>query len=153
VDASTRAAQPHILSTFGGAGRGTGGLAQTAIGQAHADAFARQFDAERGRQQQAQIALPGIALTPSSILSGIGGQQQGLEQQRLSAPIGLMSAAGGQLPGNLVGQQTTQTQPLYDNPWATGLGIGMTGLGLASGLGGTLFGADAMKGGLLGLFR
>lgn len=143
VQAAVRAAQPSILSTFGGAGvgGGTGALAQTAIGTAATDAFARQFaqergnqigaqdtlarlgladrgqqlqsagllgdfasgaqgrelqaggllsglsDAERSRQLTAAGQLPGLAFSGLEPLLTIGGMQQGLNQQRLSAPI------------------------------------------------------------------
>lgn len=176
VQAAMRAAQPGIMSAFGGAGRGgaTSGLAQQAIAQSGIDAFARQFGQERqnqlgaagqlgqlglaGQGQQADIAnlmaqlglsgrsqqigasgalgqlglsgsgqqlsaalglgdfglnqnqqrlgaasaLPGLATADINLLSGIGGQQQGLEQQRIDAPINaqlqLLQAALGGLP-------------------------------------------------------
>lgn len=64
VQAAVRAAQPAILSTFGrgGAGAGTGGLAQAAIGRAAADAFASQFAQERANQLQAAQALGQLGL-------------------------------------------------------------------------------------------
>lgn len=84
VDASMRAAQPRIASTFAGqGGRGAidSGLAQTAMQQVASDAFARQFGQERGRQQQA-----------ASTLGTLGLNQQ---QQNLQGPMAL----GGLLEG------------------------------------------------------
>lgn len=84
VDASMRAAQPQIASTFAGqGGRGAidSGLAQTAMQQVASDAFARQFGQERGRQQQA-----------ASTLGTLGLNQQ---QQNLQGPMAL----GGILEG------------------------------------------------------
>jgi len=57
VDSAFRSAKPNILSTFGRAGTGTGGLAQTAINQAYADAFANQYGAERANQLNAAGTL------------------------------------------------------------------------------------------------
>lgn len=64
VDAAMRAALPQIRSVFGSAGAGgaTGGLAQTAVGQAAIDAFAGQFGAERGRQLSAADRLASLRL-------------------------------------------------------------------------------------------
>jgi hypothetical protein len=135
VDAAMRQAQPHILSTFGGSGRGTGGLAQTAMSQAATDAFARQFGQERQNQLNAAQAIPGVAAGGVGLLSGIGGQQQQLAQQQLMAPLTaqqmLLSAAGGGVPlGALFGQSTTP-------PGGSSLAGGLTG-----GLGGALTGAQ-----------
>lgn len=64
VQAAVRAAQPAILSTFGGAGvgGGTGALSQAAIGTAATDAFARQFAQERQNQMGAQDTLARLGL-------------------------------------------------------------------------------------------
>jgi hypothetical protein len=135
VDAAMRQAQPHILSTFGAAGRGTGGLAQTAMSQAATDAFARQFGQERQNQLTAAQLLPRIASQGVGLLSDIGGQQQQLAQQQLTAPITaqqmLLQAAGGGVPlQSLFGQ----TQQMSSNPLGGALGGGLAGLGLASSL-------------------
>ncbi|BAQ16906.1 hypothetical protein [Methyloceanibacter caenitepidi] len=168
VDASVRAAQPHILSTFGAAGRGTGGLAQTAIARAATDAFAEQYGTERGRQVQAASLLPELGLLPIDLLLQTGAAQQGQAQREITAPIAaqqdLFRTALGGLPiASLLGQTSTgsqtgtssgttsQQQPYFENEAASGLGLALSGLGLASGLGSTLFGAEALSGGLLGL--
>lgn len=153
VDAAVRAAQPHILSTFGGAGRGTGGLAQTAIAQAASDAFAAQFGQERARQLQAASALSGLAeaerarqlqaagLLPSmafadtDALLRIGTIQQQQAQRELDAPImaleRLLTLSGAPVPlGATMGQVVTQPG-----------GSSLAG-GLAGGLGGALTGAQ-----------
>lgn len=153
VDASVRAAQPGILSTFGGAGRGTGGLAQQAIAQSSADAFARLFSQERSRQTEAASRLPGLGLLGSNILSSIGGQQQNQAQRELSAPINAQqslfgSALGGLPTSSLIGQSQTSTQPLFQNQGAGILGGGLAGLGLLSGIGQ----AGGIRGLLGGLF-
>lgn len=153
--AAVRRQQPGIISPFIGAGRGTGGLAQAALGQGQADAFAGLFNQERQRQLGAAQALPGIAMAPFGLLSDIGGQQQALQQQQLTAPIqaqqSLLGSAMGGLPvSSLLGSTSTgtQSQPLHSNPWGEALGLGMTGLGIASGLG--AFGAPAAASGPLG---
>lgn len=148
IDAAVRSAMPSILSTFGSAGRGTGGLAQAAIAQQATDAFARQFDVERQRQlaaagqlSQQQLAalgaLPGVSGAGIDILSSIGGLLQQQQQRELTAPISaqeaLLQAAGGGIPlGSLLGQV------------GTGSGGGGSSLagGLSGGLGGALAGAQ-----------
>lgn len=147
VDAAVRAAMPSIISTFGGAGRGTGGLAQAAIAQQATDAFARQFGDERARQlaaagqlsaQQLQAigALPAASTAGISLLSDIGAQQQQQAQRRLTAPISaaeaLIQAAGGGIPlGSLLGQTSTQKGG-GGNLGSGILGGGALGLGLGS---------------------
>ena len=157
VQASIRAAQPSILSTFGAAGRGTGGLAQAAIAQSATDAFSRLFNQERSRQLQAASSLPGLATGRADVLSGIGGQQQAQAERELQGPIQaqqllLGSALGGLPVSSLLGrsQTGTQTRPVFENRLNQGLGLGLTGLSLLGGFGGfgNLFGG--LGGGGLG---
>lgn len=70
VQASIRAAQPGISSTFSAAGPGalSGGLATAARQQVASDAFANLFNQERNRQLQAAQGIGGFQLA--------GGQQQ-----------------------------------------------------------------------------
>lgn len=162
-EAALEAAQnqfvPQILSRFGSGS----GLADAAIAQGTTDSFAQLFNAERARQQGAQAALPGLGLLPSQILLDIGGQQQGQAQRELSAPIeatqGLLNAALGGLPvGSLIGQTQTSQQQTSSNPFLQALGLGLTGLSFASGLGafspaaaagpGLSFGATGVPAGL-----
>ena len=140
VQASIRAAQPAILSTFGRAGGTPGGLAATAIQQVASDAFSRQFAAERQRQQAAQLALPQLSLLPSDILSSIGAENRALAQQELLAPItaneAVLSAAGGGVPlASLLGQSSATSGPGRSSlaGGLTGaLGGGALGLGLGA---------------------
>ena len=134
VQASIRAARPNILSTFGRAGGRPGGLADAALQQVASDAFARLFDSERGRQQQAQSILPGLSLTPASILERIGGARQTQTQSEQLAPIDaisiLLSAAqqGGIDLSGLLGK-TVDTEKSEE-------GIGGLSAGLLGALGG-----------------
>ncbi len=159
VDAAVRQAQPHILSRFGAAGRGTGGLAQHALGQSAIDAFAGLHNQERQRQLQAASALPGIAGQGFGLLSGIGGMQQQQAQRELMAPIQaqqmLMQASGGPVPmGGLFGQNTQATGP-SGSPLAggltAGLGGALTGAQLGSVVPGFGTGVGAIGGGAIGL--
>lgn len=179
VQAALNQALPQIASSFAGAGAGgsTSGLAQTAVGQAATDAFARQFaqeranqlsaasalsqlgSAERQRQLGAAQALPGIGLIPSDILAQIGGQQQALAQQQLTAPITaqeiLLQASGGGVPlGALLGQAGTQQAPTGSALGAGltgGLGGALTGAAIGSAVPGLGTGFGALLGGGLGL--
>lgn len=163
--ALVRRQQPGIISPFIAAGRGTGGLAQTALGQAQADAFASLFNQERQRQLAAAQGIPGLALTPFNLLSGVGAAQQGQAQQEISAPIqaqlGLLAAAQGGLPiSGLLGRTATTTgtttgsesQPLFENKGAGLLGGALTGAQLGSTFGPIGTGIGAIGGGLLGAF-
>lgn len=162
VQASIRAAQPAILSSFGRAGGTPGGLAQAAIQQVASDSFANLFGQERARQQQAQLALPQLSLIPSDILSGIGGEQQALAQRQLTAPLTaneiLQQAAGGGVPlGSLLGQTGNQTSSRSGggSGLASGLGGGLLGLSLlqpffGGGGGGAGVASSAAGGGVLG---
>jgi hypothetical protein len=171
VNAAVNAATPGILSTFGAAGRGTGGLAQTAIAQSAIDAFANQYGQERERQLAAANALPQFALTPIDLLLQTGGMQQQQAQNEISAPFSaqqaLLNAALSGLPiTSLLGTDTTQqqkgtlsgtsvtTQPLSRNTGAGILGGALSGLGIAKALGLPLTGpagiVAGLGGGLLG---
>jgi hypothetical protein len=144
VQASIRAAQPSILSSFGAAGRGVSGLGQAAIQQAASDAFAGLYDSERSRQLNAAQALPGIGLAGSGILSDIGAQQQSQLQREILGPVDaqqqLLSAALGipQAQSTLFGKSVTAPN--------TGSKAGEF-LGGASALG-SLLGVGGGKGGL-----
>lgn len=161
VNAAMRQAQPHILSRFGGSGRGTGGLAQAAIGQAATDAFAGQFGQERQRQMQAAQMLPQLASQGVNMLGNIGQQQQQHAQQRLMAPITaqqqLLDASGGPVSlANVLGQtRTSESLGGGGSDLASallgGLGGAMTGSQIG-GMEGSPFGAGtgAIGGGVLG---
>lgn len=157
VDAAVRRVQPNILSTFGAAGRGTGGLAQQAIAQATSDAFANlfgqerqrqlgaasqlgQFDLsragtlsslanqERSRQLQAAGALPQVGLAGADILSRVGSARRALP---ISNYQQLLGASQGIFPiTSAFGQ--TQSQPIYTNKTAGILGGALSGLGLGA---------------------
>lgn len=155
VEAAQRQSQPNILSTFGSAGRLDSGLAQEAIAQANSDAFARLFNAERGRQQnaagvladlsnrdrsrrlQAAGQLPQIGLADSQILQNVGQERRNLRQQQIDRPIsalqGLIGVSQGAAPtSSLLGSQSTQ--PLNRNVAGNVLGGAATGVGIGGAL-------------------
>jgi len=169
VDAAVRAAQPRILSAFGGAGRADGGLARAAIGEAATDAFASQFGQERGRQLSAANALlnqqnqsarafQNILGNRVGLLGNIGGQQQQQAQRELLAPINaqqdLLGATLQGLPvSSFLGQQTVipdQGSSLASGLTA-GLGGALTGAQLGSAFPGIGTGFGAAGGGAIGL--
>lgn len=162
IQASIRAAQPAIASTFSGAG-GAGalgsGLAQTSVQQAASDAFAglfgqerqRQLQAagalgnltsqERGRQLGAAQALPGLGqaqarqqLLGANVLGQVGGQQQQLQQQMLNAPLEAQQMLFGLSGGGINPGQLLGSQSTSD-PGSGGLigGLGGGLLGLGVG--------------------
>lgn len=103
VQAAVRQATPAILSTFGQAGVGgnTGGLAQTAIGEAAVDAFAQQFANERNNQLGAAGRLADLGLAErgqdASIAStlgelGLGDRGQDIDAASILGGLGLSDA-------------------------------------------------------------
>lgn len=164
IDASMRAAQPGIFSAFGAAGRGTGGLAQAALGTAGIDAYARLYDQERQRQLQAATALPALEQIPLEL-------QSQLLSQTTSIPNQFASLFGRTATGASAGRtyqdarrefesKGTQTtsQPLYETPWwqtALGAGLAIASIPLtggASAAAAPTVGGAALSG-LLGAFR
>lgn len=147
VQAAVRAAQPGILSTFGrgGAGAGTGGLAQAAIGRAATDAFASQFAQERANQLQAaqalgQLGLAGAGQRASAAgllgqlgLAGMGQQLQaaGALGDFASQERARQLASAGQLAGLSESERQRQLSAAGALP-----GLGMVGADVLSRIGG-----------------
>lgn len=160
VQASLNLAQPQIASAFGGAGGAPGGLASAALQQVASDSFARLFNQERARQQQAQLALPQLGLIPSDVLANIGGQQQALAQRQLTAPISaneaLIAASGGGVPLTSLLGQTQRSDAGGGSKLAGGLTGGLGGAATGAALGsvfpGIGTGVGALVGGGIGLF-
>lgn len=154
VQASIRAAQPSILSTFGRAGGTPGGLAQAAIQQAASDSFANLFSQERARQQAAQLALPQLSLIPSDVLSSIGAEQRALEQQRLTAPLtaneALIAASGGGVPLTSLLGQTTSGGGGGRSRLAGGLTGALGGAATGAAIGAPFAGVGAIPGAAIG---
>ena len=147
------ATRPSIDATFASAGRYGSG----AHSNSYADALMRQagqlayqnYGQERGAQQQMAGLAPQLAqadyLDPQMMMQagGLRERQAGLElgdqmnrwnhEQNLPAQkLGQYAAAIG--GGNW--SNTVNSQPAYSNPWATGVGLGLQGLGAL----GNLFG-------------
>lgn len=73
VDAAVRAANPHIMSAFGGdAASVDSGLARSAVGQSAIDAFAGQYANERRNQIGAASDLEGGARSDRNTFLGFG---------------------------------------------------------------------------------
>ena len=83
IDASMRRAMPQIASTFSRSGSGgfKSGLAQTAIEQAHADAFAGQYGQERSNQLNAANSLNSMALANRGMQTDAAGRLLGADMQ------------------------------------------------------------------------
>lgn len=149
-----QATRPQIDSQFASAGRyGSGAQAN-----AFADSLTRQagqlafqnYGQERTAQQQMAGLAPTLAqadyVDPQMMLQagGLRERQAGLElgdlmnrwnfNQNLPAQkLGQYMATVG---GGNYGANTVNSQPVYSNPWATGVGLGLQGLGAL----GSLFG-------------
>ena len=145
---------PQVQSAWAGANR-SGGAGQTeALSRGMTNALAPymfgNYQQERGMQQQAMGAAPGLAATDYQdlgMLGQVGAQREDLQRQILgdqmnrwdfsqNMPAQKLAQYMGMLQGGTgFGTQTTQ-QPLYENGLMTGLGA----LGTIAGIGGSLFG-------------
>lgn len=155
VNASLDLAQPRISSAFGLAGGRNDPLAGVALQREASNAFANLFSQERNRQLGALEALPGIAQIGPGILSGVGAERRGLEQQRIAAPISaeqalLQSSLSGLPIENLLGRSTTTQETFSGDELLGNLGGILTGssallsaLGLGGGPGGGRLGSLA----------
>ena len=156
VSAAQRAAMPAVFSTFGGAGRGTGGLAQTAIAQSGQDAFARMFGDERSRQMAALSAIPNLSMLPADLLSKIGAMQQQLAQQKITAPQDVQArllASSAGIPGAfspLFGQSQTGTTTQKGRTVAPATSSNILSGALGGGLAGGSLAAALATAGLIG---
>lgn len=97
IDASMRRAMPQIASTFSRAGSGglKSGLAQTAIEQAHADAFAGQYGQERSNQLNASNSLNSLALGNRGFQQDAASRLLGADQQAGNTQLQLANADRG----------------------------------------------------------
>jgi len=103
VQASIRAAQPVMASTFGGMGSGglKSGLAQIGMQQAASDSFARLFGDERARQIGSASTLGQFGLAGQGNQLSAAGQ---LGNMQLTARGQDVTSAGQQLAAAMQGQ-------------------------------------------------
>jgi hypothetical protein len=75
-----------------------------------------------------------LGMGAGSQLAGLGQYARGVavENDPAMRRFSLLQAG---MAGAPTGQTSTQSKPLYSNPWATGFGLLSTGLGLATGMG------------------
>jgi len=135
LDAASRRIIPQVNSQFARSGRSGSGLAQTAMAQALSDSFAGQYGQERGRQQQAAMASPGLQ-----------GQQMGNILSQAQMPQDILFGNLGRY-ANIINPQASmggqQTSPMYKNSAAGGLGGSMLGYYMGGPMG-------MLAGGILG---
>lgn len=127
VQASIRAAQPAIASTFSNAGSGglKSGLAQTAMQQAASDSFARLYGDERNRQLASAQQLGSFGLAGRD-------QQIGAATQRGNLALGeqgLRTQATLGLGGLMSQERDRQLDALKSAP-----GIGLMGINALHGM-------------------
>jgi hypothetical protein len=130
VEAAMNAARPAIGSAFGraGAGASSGGLAQTALGTAAVDAFARQYGQERANQLGAANTLSGRGIQAGGLLGSLG-----------DASAGRQLGAGSVL-GNLgSAERSRQIGAAQSLP-----GLSQFGSNVLQGIGGTQRGLNQM---------
>ena len=87
LQAAHRTIAPMVRGQFEGAGRYGGGLQQATELSMLGDVFAQQYGQERGRQQQAALAAPGMAQQDYfdiGQLSRVGAQQEAKAAQALA---------------------------------------------------------------------
>jgi hypothetical protein len=146
---------PGIASQMGAAGRtGSGIHAQTlenAAGQyggSLANLASQVYGQERGRQMQAMGMAPALAgqdYADIAALSGIGAQQQALQQAGMDAPYHRLAQMAGLLQGQ-GGGTTTTTSPTTGSPIGQAAGLGMMGYALGGPVGAGLGAAAGLFG-------
>lgn len=90
LGAAQRQIIPGISSAFEQSGRYGSGLHQESLARGMGDAFAGLYDRERGRQQAATLAAPGLAQADYADierLGAVGQQQEGYAGNALDAAI------------------------------------------------------------------
>ena len=137
-----------VLGGFEGAGRTGSGLAANALGRGITSALGSAYGGERGLQQQMAMGAPMLEAAragPSQQLINLGMGQAAAENMYYQEPWDRLGrytqlALGG-APASIAGGTTYGQQPVYQpSPFSQLLGVGMTGLGLAGGLGWRPFG-------------
>lgn len=154
VKRATGNAGAAIDARFTGAGRYGSGQHANAVADAAAgigaQVYGQEYGQERGRMQTAAQAAPGMAQADYgdiSQLGAVGAAYEGKAGEELQDEISrfnMQQAAPGNalkdymamIGGGSYGSNQTQTQPLFNNPWAQGLGMA----GQAAGVAGSLFG-------------
>lgn len=151
-DAVESQVRPGIDSQFSGAGRYGSGLHSQAAAQGMARGLApyeyQRYQNERGMQQNAMTAAPGLAQTDYAdlgALAGVGASREGQSAQQLQdemarynfaqdEPTARLNRYMGLIGGNYGGQTTsTMTRPgQSSNPLMMGLGAASFGLGAAN---------------------
>ena len=137
---------PQVQSHFASTGRSRGGLAQQALGQSLADAFASQYGQERQLQQQATQQAPGLAQADYGDINKLL-QAGGLPQDIMFGNLG--NYANILTP--LAGTGSQQTTPISRNAGSGLLGGALGGVGIANALGSSLPEVWGGLGGLVGL--
>ena len=113
-------------------------------------------EAERARQMQAAGMAEGMAAADYGDLQALGGVGAAFEKQGAAtledqmaryafaqqAPRDALKEYMTAIQGGNYGGTSTQTSPIYSDPWATALGYGTT----AAGIGMKLFGKDGIWG-------
>lgn len=163
-DAAQRQIIPGISGAFEQSGRYGSGLHQESLSRGVGDAFAGLYDRERGRQQAASLAAPGLAQADYGDidrLGAVGAQQEGYAQNALNsainrwmfqqqAPYQQLQAQSGVIQGGFPGGQTVgeSTMPTQGaSPLAGAAGGAMTGGALAGMSGGAVAGPIGMAAG------
>lgn len=149
-EAIAEASRPYVDRFLGRHGRewegagGTGGsLEAEAAGRGIADVIAAQRGQERVLQQQMAGMAPSLEAArygPGQALMGLGqiqrARQQTLAQEPWERLARYTGIALGSAPAQLAGGTGMTQQPIYQpSPFSQILGLGLTGLGAASGLG------------------
>jgi hypothetical protein len=171
TEAFSQDIMPKIQGAFSGAGRYGSGLQAQAqqraadnltrsIGDVTSELAFRNLADERARQQEAARLGPALGeldYADLERLGGIGGireKQAGAQlqedidryTQEQVAPRDALREFMATIGGGQYGGTETRSQPIYSDPWATGLGYAGTGANILSGLFGGAPGQSAWSG-------
>jgi hypothetical protein len=143
------AVMPGINSTFAKSGMIGSTLHQGSLAEGLSNGMAQplfaNYQNERGIQNGAATALPQMDAAAAQAKIAAGGMTDAYQQAQLDAarakwqeqqdaPLLALNKTYG-ITSNMGGQGGTQTQTTQANPWQTAAGVGMAGVGLASGMG------------------
>lgn len=118
------------------------------LGSAATNAYSSAYQNERQNQLNAMQLAPQMDYANLSILQGLGASEDARKQAEIDAPFQTLQRYQALISGQPGGTTSTQS-PYFTNPFANAMGMGLGGLALYRGLGGTgsLFGGGSASGG------
>ena len=156
-------AVPGINNAFAAMGRGGSGAQARAVSEGIGNALGNVFQGERNRMMSALSAVPtfeDLRFNPARQLASVGRSDRAFNQQQINEQMARHQFAQTEefnrrnaflnqllASGGVAGGTVTQSAPNQSSPLANILGLGLTGLGVAGGLGWQPFASPTIGGG------